>query len=336
MRLLFASLATVGHAYPLVPLAIAARRAGCEVHFAAGESVHPALVAHGLRPFRPADCFSEIYPEDLAGDLERLRPDLVIHEWGVPGAAIAARRAGIPGLWHGFGRMFPDGIGLESPLRIPEVAGLPHLDICPPALQDKDFLAADRIPLRPIPYPDPFAADGPPELPNSRPLIYLTLGTVFGTPELLTTAIAGLARLDARIIVATGRLTPSELGPLPENVTIHAWVPQTRLLPHTDVVIHHGGSGTTLAALNSGVPQLLLPQGADQFANADALAAAGAAIQLRADDIDPGAIADAAARLLPRRGNDHRDAARAIAAEIAAMPDPETVVGALRAHADGR
>ncbi len=36
---------------------------------------------------------------------------------GVPGAAIAAHRAGIPGIWHGLGRMFPEGIGLELPTR---------------------------------------------------------------------------------------------------------------------------------------------------------------------------------------------------------------------------
>jgi len=66
MRVLFASLASVGHTYPLIPLAIAARDAGHEVHFAAGENVHAPLVANGLRPFRPADSFYEMYAEDLA------------------------------------------------------------------------------------------------------------------------------------------------------------------------------------------------------------------------------------------------------------------------------
>jgi hypothetical protein len=95
---------SVGHTYPLIPLAIAARAAGHEVHFAAGENVHAPLAANRLRPFRPADSFYEMYPEDLEPELARLQPDLVIHEWGVPGAAIAAHRAGIPGIWHGFGR----------------------------------------------------------------------------------------------------------------------------------------------------------------------------------------------------------------------------------------
>lgn len=153
MRVLFASLASVGHTYPLIPLAVALRDAGHEVHFAAGEEVHPPLAAHGLRPFRPADSFYEAYAEDLEPELARLRPDLVVHGWGLPGAAIAAHRAGIPSIWHGFGRMFPDGIGLELPTKIAEAPGRPHLDICPPSLQDRDFLATgNRIELRPVPY----------------------------------------------------------------------------------------------------------------------------------------------------------------------------------------
>ena len=65
MRVLFASLASVGHTYPLIPLAIAARDVGHEVHFAAGENVHPPLAANRLRPFRPAESFYEQYAEDL-------------------------------------------------------------------------------------------------------------------------------------------------------------------------------------------------------------------------------------------------------------------------------
>jgi hypothetical protein len=53
MRILFASLASVGHTYPLIPLAIAARDAGHEVYFAAGEHVHAPLLEKGFGPFAP-------------------------------------------------------------------------------------------------------------------------------------------------------------------------------------------------------------------------------------------------------------------------------------------
>ncbi|MFI9011042.1 glycosyltransferase [Actinosynnema sp. NPDC053489] len=319
MRVLFASLASVGHTYPLVPLAIAARDAGHEVRFAVGEEVHEPLAAHGLRPFRPADTFYEIYAEDLRPELERLRPDLVVHGWGVPGAATAARDAGIPGLWHGFGRLFPEGIGLERPGR--DVPGRPHVDICPPSLQDPGFLAAEeRVALRPVPFPGPGAWD---VRRPSRPLVYLTLGTAFGTPEVLTAAIGGLAATGARVVVATGRVRPDQLGDLPDGVTAHAWVPQADLLPHVDVVVHHGGSGTTLGALSVGAPQLFLPQGADQFANADAVTAAGAGLTLRPDEVGAEAVAEHLRTLL--RPGAHTDSARAVAEEISRMPTPADV-----------
>jgi UDP:flavonoid glycosyltransferase YjiC (YdhE family) len=324
MRVLFASLASVGHTYPLIPLAIAARDAGHEVHFAAGDAVHEPLEANGLRPFRPADSFYEIYAEDLEPELARVKPDLVVHEWGLPGAAVAAQRAGIPGVWHGFGRMFPADIGLETP-----GPGSPHVDICPRSLQDKEFLAtADRIALRPVPYSTP----GPWTAPRgSRPLVYLTLGTAFGTAELLSTAIQGLSSLGARVVVAAGRVRPDELGDLPDDVTVEAWVPQAELLPHVAVVVHHGGSGTTLGALTVGVPQLLLPQGADQFANTDAVTSAGAGLGLLPSEVSADSVADHVLTLLGRR--EHRDAARTIAEEIAHMPSPDEVARRLPDYA---
>ncbi|HEX6345868.1 glycosyltransferase [Umezawaea sp.] len=323
MRVLFTSLASVGHTYPLIPLAVAAREAGHEVHYAVGDAVHAPLAANGLRPFRPADSFYEIYAEDLEPELARLEPDLVVHEWGLPAGAVAARRAGIPGLWHGFGRMFPEGIGLEVP-----APGAPHLDICPPSLQDEGFLAtADRIALRPVPYSTPSGWTAP---SGSRPLVYLTLGTAFGTAELLTTAVRGLTALGARVVVATGRVPVRELGDLPDGVTAEAWVPQADLLPNVALVVHHGGSGTTLGALAAGAPQLLLPQGADQFANADAVAAAGAGLSLHPTEVSADAVTDHALSLLGRAG--HREAARAVAEEIALMPSPAEVARRLPDH----
>ncbi len=332
MRVLFASLASHGHTYPLIPLAIAAREAGHEVHYAAGEAMHPVLAAHGLRPLRPADSFYEFYAEDLEPELARLEPDLVVHEWGLPGAAIAAHRAGIPGVWHGFGRLIPEGIGLELPTRHPEVPPRPHVDICPPSLQDKDFLAtADRIELRHVPFSE--HVEPPSWGARRRARIYLTLGTVFATKDLFATTIAGLARLDADVVVAAGRVLLADFGELPGNVRVRPWVAQAELLGQVDLVVHHGGSGTTLGALAAGLPQLVLPQGADQFANADALVAAGAALRLLPDELDADAVTIDAATLL--RDTAHRDAARALAAEIAAMPGPAEVAHRLPEYAAG-
>ncbi|RAS61741.1 MGT family glycosyltransferase [Lentzea atacamensis] len=311
MRVLFASMATVGHTYPLIPLALALRNAGHDVHFAVGDEMHSELNRLGLQPFRPDLVFGEIYAEDIRPELERLLPDLVISGWAVPEVFKEARRRAFPVLWHGFGRMFPDGIGLTRP------DGGRHIDICPPSLQDAGF-QDDRILLRPVPH------SAPGEVPQRThdKLIYLTLGTAFGTESVLTTAIAGLGKLDAQVVVAAPRV---QLTGLPPNVTVHPWLPQTEVIRQADVVVHHGGSGTMLAALAEGVPQVVLPQGADQFGNAAAVVEAGAGV--RPDAVSAEAVAECAQRLL--MDGEHRKAAGQMAKEIRHMPSPQEVADSL-------
>ena len=75
-------------------------------------------------------------------------------------------------------------------------------------------------------------------------------------------------------------------------MSLHPWLPQAEVIRQADVVVHHGGSGTMLGALVAGVPQVVLPQGADQFGNATALTAAGLAVRPEAFSAE--AIAESA------------------------------------------
>lgn len=373
MRILFSSAGSHGHTYPLLPLAIAARAAGHEILYATSAPFHPLLQGLGCTPLlagiemrqafgelgedRPdrasmtqeqmmaaaGRVFGEVLPRHTAADLLPLlaehRPDLVVHESGNAGAGIAARRADIPGLCHGFGRVADQQFGMfggdrtvavaaefgvELPADLRPGLGDPYLDICPPSLQGAKFLAAARrVPLRPVAYAPPG------ELPagidgGGPPLIYLTMGTAFGNPSVMNRAIAGLGRLDARVLVAAGpTVDVASLGDLPGNVRVEPWVPQAEVLPHTALVVHHGGSGTTLGCLAAGVPQLVIPQGADQFENAGMVIASGAGEQLLPGELTGDSIAETASRLLKDPGV--RAAADAIATEIAAMPSPADV-----------
>ena len=59
-------------------------------------------------------------------------------------------------------------------------------------------------------------------------------------------AVAGHA--DARVLLTIGhRLDPDTLGPLPRHVHVERWVDQADAFAVADVVVCHGGSGTTLA-----------------------------------------------------------------------------------------
>jgi UDP:flavonoid glycosyltransferase YjiC (YdhE family) len=150
----------------------------------------------------------------------------------------------------------------------------------------------------------------------------LTLGTVSATDEGLLPAIEGLATLDADILLALGSAGGTELGSMPENVRVEQFVDQASLLPSVDLIVHHGGSGTVLAALAHGTPQIVLPKGADQFFNADRLARAGLALVLEPQDVTPDAVATRAREAL--EGN--RSAVDRVRDEIAALPHPSEVL----------
>nr|WP_257953393.1 nucleotide disphospho-sugar-binding domain-containing protein [Nocardioides sp. B-3] len=142
-----------------------------------------------------------------------------------------------------------------------------------------------------------------------------------------------------RSLVATGPGTePSSLGAMPPTVHVEQEVPQAHVLPHVDLVVHHGGTGTVIGAPAHGLPQVVMPQGADQFWNADHLAAEGAC-RIVPPGAPPGSIAAAVTSLTEQHAPE-REAARRLGGIIAAMPSPDDVAEAvltgrsIKAHAE--
>jgi MGT family glycosyltransferase len=205
-----------------------------------------------------------------------------------------------------------------------------YVDICPPSLQNPELASVQTVQaLRPVvaappgPLPDELSV-----LPD-RPLVYVTLGTVYNRDlSVFATVLKGLRDAPVSVLLTIGRDNdPSALGPQPPNVAVHRYVPQAAVLPHCDAAVIHGGAGTMLGALAAGVPLLCLPQGADQHGNADHVVAAGAGSTLLREELTPGAVRAAVAALLDESG--YRLAARRIAGEIAAMPTPGDALAAI-------
>jgi UDP:flavonoid glycosyltransferase YjiC (YdhE family) len=221
----------------------------------------------------------------------------------------------------------------EHGLTTPPYAGAftgTYLDICPPAVQTVPVEhIPTRQPLRPVSYtgePAPLPAGVGDDDP--RPVVYLTLGTVYNGTSALQAAIEGLADLGARVLVTVGPDgDPTALGPVPDHVTVARWVNQADVLPHCAAVVSHGGSGTFLGALGLGLPQLCLPQAADQFRNAAAAVSTGAGLALAPDAATPEAVRESVRRILLEDG--FRGAAAGLADTIRAMPDPAEVVTVL-------
>ncbi len=297
--------------------------------------------------------FGGVRIEPMLGDLEPLiagwAPDLLIHDSAELAGAIAAEQAGIAHAEHAFGVLRPLALraagadGVDEACRRrgvanPDVGGLRgelYLDPCPPAIQDPSIAALPRVqPIRPVGYDDAPDVVVPAwlEAPHSRPLVYVTLGTEFNKrPDVYRTILEGVAAEPWDVVVTIGlRGEPSLLGPQPDNVRIERWIPQSRLLPHCAAFVSHGGSGAMLGAIAAGVPMLAVPQGADQFINAERILATGMGRRLLPAELGPDAVRDAVRGLVDDPA--YRAAARAVQASMATMPPPEAVVPVLEAH----
>lgn len=80
-------------------------------------------------------------------------------------------------------------------------------------------------------------------------------------------AIQAAQSLGRPALLLTGH--PEQLPPtLPPSIRHDTFAPLSAILAHCAALIHHGGIGTTAAALGAGIPQLIMPLAHDQPDNA--------------------------------------------------------------------
>jgi UDP:flavonoid glycosyltransferase YjiC (YdhE family) len=315
---------------------------------------HPGfdqLVGDAQRRFFLTEIFAnlELVPRaaDLEGIVDSWRPDLIVHEVAELAAPLVGTARGIPYVDVSYGPLIGSTLlkatgeaaaphwqarGLEAH----PVAGLfQHLyvDTCPPSLQSSEIASIAAVQrLRPA-AAEVSDADAPAWLDHldQSALVYLTMGTVWNrNPEVFRVVIEAVRDDDIALVVTVGNENdPAALGPQPDHVIVDRYIPQGLLLPRCDAVVSHGGAATTLGALAFGVPLLFLPQGADQYANAERVVAAGAGRQLLRDELSVDTVRTELRALLGNAG--HRRAAERIRAEIHAMPDAGDAVRRIEA-----
>ncbi|PTL59649.1 macrolide family glycosyltransferase [Paraconexibacter algicola] len=287
-------------------------------------------------------------------------PDAVLYDIGGLGARIAAHRWGVPAIqlspamvaWDGYreetaeftaqlkasasgARYFASlGAWLHEhgvTLDVDDYLGLPPacVALLPRVLQPH----ADRVGPHVV-FAGPCVDEGrrtgfvPPA--GDRPLAYVALGTSYtDRPDLYRAAVDGLA--DAyRVVLATGKVDPATLGPLPDGVVAARAQPQLDVLDHAAVFVTHAGMGSASEALWAGVPTVALPQAVDQFTNAEQLACAGAGVVLAEDAVTPAGVraaVDAAVALAPR-ARTLREQVRSAGGVVACADAVERLVGA--------
>jgi UDP:flavonoid glycosyltransferase YjiC (YdhE family) len=306
-----------------------------------------ALPPSHIRSFVFAELFVRVELEPRANDLikivEQWAPHLAVHEVAEFAAPLVATMVGIPYVDHSFGPAVQSDVlraAGEAAAPYWSSRGLvPHplgglyrylyLDVCPPSLQVPEAVAGAVQRIRSVATQPP--ATRVPWLDALRglPIVYITLGTVYNRNlDVFRALLAGFRDEALNVVVTVGKQNdPAVLGRQPPNIHVHQYIPQELLLPHCAAVVTHGGAGSTLGALAFGLPLLVVPQGADQFYNAERVVAAGAGVQLMPDRLTANSVCDAVRLLL--HDDTFRDAAHRIKDELDAMPDPREAVVAL-------
>ena len=295
--------------------------------------------------------FSTVAVPPMATDLvelgRRWSPDLIVHEEGEYAGPLAAAVLGVPCVTHSW--TAPARPGSERTLYCellapiwaandlsgpPVTSGQVYLDACPPPYQTSDIADIPGVtPVQPVPFdgPDTPVPGWLLELP--RPAVYVTFGTVpvFSTPQLLRLAVEALAPL-ASVVVTTGPNAPDVITEAGDQVHVEQYLPQSQVLPRVDLVVSHGGAGTTIGALTHAVPHLVVHGAApSQIRNADRTEALGLGRAIPPDRRSAATLRDAARDLLTDER--YRDATTSARKALDHLPSIDATVDLIEALA---
>jgi MGT family glycosyltransferase len=133
---------------------------------------------------------------------------------------------------------------------------------------------------------------------GSRPLAYVSLGTLFNRDHALLLRISEvLAARGWQVIVSFGDVAATQQQRWPEHVQVHTFVDQIGVLAQAQLFVTHGGMNSVSEALSHAVPMIAIPQAVDQHLVARRTANLGAAVVIERDAVSIESLAAALARI---------------------------------------
>jgi UDP:flavonoid glycosyltransferase YjiC (YdhE family) len=208
----------------------------------------------------------------------------------------------------------PPDPGMENPFRYLHMCFMPKRWDRPelPAPTQTEYFRHTNIER-----PGDTLPDWVSELPD-RPTVYAALGTIaHAMPGIFEMILEGLREEDVNLVLAVGQ-DPSAFGAQPTNVRIERHVAQTKLLPHCDLFISHGGFNSVKEALSFGVPLVVLPIMSDEPYSAERCEALGVGRAVGPAERAAGAIRDAVRAVLADAS--YRTRAMELQTEMLALP----------------
>jgi hypothetical protein len=328
-----------------------------------GWASHPGKIAPATRSALAEKLYG--VAELMAGDLVTFgrlwRPDIIVHDSAAVAGPVAAAALGVPALGHTFGASLghavqrPEDVD-EGYARLFERFSVPPLaapavwiDPCPPALRAPHPVA--RLDVRYLPYAAPSPVPWWLLERSARQRVCVTGGVTTAALRTVVAAMAAGAEVagadlgDCEIVLAVTPEQRAGLGRQADGAMVLESVPLSAVLPACQAVVHHGGLGTGLTAVMSGIPQVVLPQSPVQKHWAERITAVGAGLSMRPPgdgtgpdgtgaDGDGISVRQALAAVLGDDG--YRSRTRAIRAEAMSLRSVTETVGLLEAvAADG-
>ena len=131
-------------------------------------------------------------------------------------------------------------------------------------------------------------ADLKPDKDHSRPLVYISLGTVINDrPDFYGKCIEALKDENVDVIISCGKTVDiAGLGPLPENIRVEPYVDQLEVLSKADAFITHCGMNSVSESLYMAAPMVLYAQTNEQEAVARRVREIGAGLDLKDDSAE--------------------------------------------------
>ncbi len=128
------------------------------------------------------------------------------------------------------------------------------------------------------PVAEPMPCDIRPD--PTRPLVYVSLGTLQGHRHRLLARIARACRTaGAQVLVSLGGQPAEQAHDIPAD-WVRSYVPQRAVLGRAQVCVTHAGLNTVMECLEQGVPMLALPLTNDQPGVAARIARTGTGLRL--------------------------------------------------------
>jgi vancomycin aglycone glucosyltransferase len=124
--------------------------------------------------------------------------------------------------------------------------------------------------------PLPAAVEAFLERRGAELLVYVGFGSMptVQRKRVVDAVVALCQAHEARALLFSAHDEDASLA-LPEAILSVGSLDHARLFPRLDLVVHHGGAGTTATALRAGIPQLIIPHIVDQFFHARRVAELG-------------------------------------------------------------